>query len=345
MTVEPSGGPEPESSSPDAEWRKVLLAALHEGVLVFDAAGEVLEMNPAFSQLFGYTLADGPFRPPYPWWPTEDEDAAQRTAIALRHARARVGAAGVDEAEALFYDADRRPLWVSLADAHVLDPDTGLGVTIRTFRDITRQKEAQTRRAAAALVSADFAGEDDIATLLGQAEHGFELLFDGRCTIQLDLGDPVLFSGGATLTADELPPEVRTGLSGTPSADSLSLRPGILLVPRTSTAGCRAWILFPRKRRIGPDEMIVADLLAQAFALAVDRLTVAQQAADRQENLARAIESHRLIGQAVGILVERHRVPPSAAFERLKRASQERNLKLRAVAELVIETGADPETA
>ena len=34
---------------------------------------------------------------------------------------------------------------------------------------------------------------------------------------------------------------------------------------------------------------------------------------------------------------------PADAFERLKRASQDRNLKLRAVAELVIETGADPE--
>ena len=50
-----------------------------------------------------------------------------------------------------------------------------------------------------------------------------------------------------------------------------------------------------------------------------------------------------MIGQAVGILVERHHDTPSAAFERLKHASQRLNLKLRAVAEQVIETGVDPE--
>lgn len=327
----------------DAAWRRALLSALHDGVLIFDAAGTVMEMNPAFVRLFGYTMADGPFSPPYPWWPTEEENAEQLAIIADRHALARAGASGAGEA--LFYDCERRPVWVSVADAQVRDPDTGLSATIRTFRDITRQMEAQTRRAAAALVSADFAGEDDIATLLGLAEHGFELLFAGRCTIQVDLGSPVLFRGGATVSADDLPPEVHAGLGGRPSADSVSLRPGILLVPQASLADCRAWIQFPRRRQIGPDEMIVADLLAQAFALAVDRLIQAQRSADRQEHMTRAIESHRLIGQAVGILVERHRVTPAEAFERLKRASQQRNVKLRAVAELVIETGSDPESS
>ena len=325
----------------DTAWRRALLSSLHDGVLIFDAAGVVMDMNPAFAQLFGYSMADGPFRPPYPWWPSEEEDAEQRAAIAQRHLEAREGSPGT--MEALFYDCERRPFWVSVTDASVKDPETGLTATIRTFRDITRQKEAESRRAAAARVSAGFAGEDDIATLLGLATHGFELLFAGSCTIQIDLGGPVLFHNGATLSADELPPEVLAGIGGRPSADSISLRPGILLVPQTSLADCRAWIQFPRPRQVRPDEMIVADLLAQAFALAVDRLILAQQSADRQEHLARGIESHRLIGQAVGILVERHRVTPAEAFERLKHASQDRNLKLRAVAELVIETGADPE--
>ena len=326
----------------DAAWRRALLSSLHDGVLIFDAAGVVMDMNPAFAQLFGYTMADGPFRPPYPWWPSEDEDAEQRAAIAERHRGAREGSSGT--MEALYYDCERRPFWVSVTDASVKDPETGLTATIRSVRDITRQKKAESRRAAAAQVSASFAGEDDIATLLGLSTHGFELLFAGRCTIQIDLGGPVLFHGGSTVSADELPPEVLAGIGGRPSADSISLRPGILLVPQTSLADCRAWIQFPRPRQVGPDEMIVADLLAQAFALAVDRLILAQQSADRQEHMARGIESHRLIGQAVGILVERHRLTPTDAFERLKRASQDRNLKLRAVAELVIETGADPET-
>lgn len=325
----------------DAAWRRALLSSLHDGVLIFDAAGVVMDMNPAFAQLSGYTMADGPFRPPYPWWPSEEEDAEQRAAIAQRHREAREGASGTTEA--LYYDCERRPFWVWVTDASVKDPQTGLTATIRTFRDITPQKESEGRRAAAARVSAGFAGEADLATLLGLATHGFELLFAGVCTIQIDLGGPVLFHGGSTVSADELSPEVLAGIGGGLSGDGLSLSPGILLVAQTSLADCRAWIQFPRPRQVRPDEMIVADLLAQAFALAVDRLILAQQSADRQEHLARGIESHRLIGQAVGILVERHRVTPTAAFERLKRASQDRNLKLRAVAEEVIETGADPE--
>jgi len=68
-----------------------------------------------------------------------------------------------------------------------------------------------------------------------------------------------------------------------------------------------------------------------------------RRAADRQTHLTDAIESHRLIGQAVGILVERHKILPSRAFDRLRQASQTRNIKLREVAIDVIETGSDPE--
>jgi AmiR/NasT family two-component response regulator len=91
--------------------------------------------------------------------------------------------------------------------------------------------------------------------------------------------------------------------------------------------------------------MIAADLLAQAFGLAVDRIVDRQRAADTQSNLEQAIESHRMIGQAVGILVERHRVMPAQAFDRLRVASQNRNLKLRDLAVRVIQTGAEPEDA
>ena len=67
--------------------------------------------------------------------------------------------------------------------------------------------------------------------------------------------------------------------------------------------------------------------------------------ADRETHMARAIESHRLIGQAIGILIERHRVTPAEAFAKLKKASQDRNIKLREIAARVIETGAEPDDA
>jgi PAS domain S-box-containing protein len=328
----------------DAAWRRAALASIQDGVVIFDSDGLVLEINQAFTELLGYSLDDGPIRPPYPWWPTEDEDPETLAGILAAHAEATHG--GSVTGEFRFYRKDRRPVWVWSAGAPVRNRESGHTAHVRTIRDITRQKAARERRAAAAQVSADFSSAEDLDTLLAVAEHGFELLFDGGSTVQLTLGRrSLLVSGGLVITAEDLPDQVRTGLAGEPSPDTTSLRPGILLVPRSSQSGCRAWVQFAQPRRIGPDEMIVADLLAQAFALAVDRVVEAQHAADREANLQQALESHRLIGQAIGILVERHRIVPGAAFDRLKGASQNRNLKLREVARRVVESGQEPENA
>ena len=117
-------------------------------------------------------------------------------------------------------------------------------------------------------------------------------------------------AGGQNLEPGNVDPNVAAGLAGQPSADTQSCRP-----------------------------------LAQAFGLAVDRVVDRQRSADKQANIEQAIDSHRVIGQAVGILVERHRLLPGQAFDRLKEASQNRNLKLRDVAARVIQTGAEPEDA
>ena len=78
------------------------------------------------------------------------------------------------------------------------------------------------------------------------------------------------------------------------------------------------WVDFPQARRVGADEQLAGDLLVEAFALACDRVVAATSFADRERHLRRAIESHREIGQAVGILVERHRWTTMTALDRLK---------------------------
>jgi PAS domain S-box-containing protein len=331
--------------STDAAWRRAAITAITDGLIIFDTDGLVLETNEAFTDLLGFGPEHGPFRPPYPWWPTEEEDAEALAEIVSGHRQARQGVSQVGEYR--FFRRDRRPVWVRTSDAQVLPSGTGLTANVRTLRDVTREREARERRVAAAQVSADFASVDDLDTLLTVAQQGLGVLFDGGSTIQLRLDEAreLVLHGPDTVTAEDLPEQVRKGLGGQPSPDTTSLRPGILLVPRSSATGCRAWVQFPKPRRIGPDEMIVADLLAQAFALAVDRIVAEQRAADREANLQVAMESHRLIGQAIGILVERHRLTPGLAFARLRTASQNRNLKLREVARRVIETGVEPEQA
>ena len=74
-------------------------------------------------------------------------------------------------------------------------------------------------------------------------------------------------------------------------------------------------------------------------ALSATLAAAALADAQRAEQLRTALRNRDVIGQAKGILMERHRVTAAAAFDLLSRASQARNEKLVAVAELLIETG------
>lgn len=84
------------------------------------------------------------------------------------------------------------------------------------------------------------------------------------------------------------------------------------------------------------DETVV---LGEVFAA---QCSAALAAAIAKEGAAAALESRDRIGQAKGILMERHRLDASEAFDALRRSSQERNMKLRDVADHVARTGALP---
>jgi len=59
-------------------------------------------------------------------------------------------------------------------------------------------------------------------------------------------------------------------------------------------------------------------------------------------NLHAALSSRETIGEAMGILMERERITAHQAFDILRRASQHLNVKLREVAQNLIDTGEDP---
>jgi len=60
------------------------------------------------------------------------------------------------------------------------------------------------------------------------------------------------------------------------------------------------------------------------------------------QNLRAGMASREVIGQAIGVLVERRRITSTQAFQLLVRASQHNNVKLRDIARVVVETGQDP---
>ncbi|MGW6280292.1 ANTAR domain-containing protein [Kribbella sp. NPDC055071] len=79
------------------------------------------------------------------------------------------------------------------------------------------------------------------------------------------------------------------------------------------------------------DDEAVAEILARHASVAV-------ASARREASLAQAVDARKLVGQAMGILMERYDVDGDRAFAILKRYSQDTNTKLRDVAQQLIDT-------
>lgn len=87
----------------------------------------------------------------------------------------------------------------------------------------------------------------------------------------------------------------------------------------------------PSTDRFDRDDDAVAHVLAQHASVAL--------ASTRTEaELWQAADARKLIGQAQGILMERFGLDPDEAFAVLRRYSQDNNVKLREVAERLVET-------
>ena len=69
---------------------------------------------------------------------------------------------------------------------------------------------------------------------------------------------------------------------------------------------------------------------------------IALAGAEHEQNLRRGMDHRDLIGQAKGILMERHKLTAQQAFDVLARASQETNRKLVDIAVELTDTGALP---
>jgi GAF domain-containing protein len=76
-----------------------------------------------------------------------------------------------------------------------------------------------------------------------------------------------------------------------------------------------------------------AQALARLFAT---HAAIALGHAQQRDALTTGLQSRRVIGQAVGLLMERYQMSEDRAFAFLVRASSHRNIKLRAVAEELV---------
>ena len=76
--------------------------------------------------------------------------------------------------------------------------------------------------------------------------------------------------------------------------------------------------------------------LAEAFA---HHASLAVEAVMERDNLTRAVAARHRVGLAQGILMTRHQLTAGQAFTLLKRQSQNTHVKLRTIAQTVIQTG------
>lgn len=83
------------------------------------------------------------------------------------------------------------------------------------------------------------------------------------------------------------------------------------------------------------DAVSVASMVAAQLGLSLDHVRTVQ-------NLRAGLTTRAEIGEAMGVLMERHRITSEDAFQMLVRTSQKNNVKLHTVAQVVAETGQDP---
>jgi GAF domain-containing protein len=169
------------------------------------------------------------------------------------------------------------------------------------------------------------ASTDDVATLLDKAQFelgegpSVEALWDGDTCLIQDMRADTRWSRFAARA-------VELGI--------LSLLSCQLPSPRRTSAALNLYAREPGALD-GESLAIVQVFAAHASIALTHRRTEA--------GLRAAIDTRGTIGQAIGILVERHKVPPERAFDLLVRASQRSHVKLRDLAAYVVDTGVEPD--
>ena len=202
--------------------------------------------------------------------------------------------------------------------------------TIHGPRSLTETLDTIVQTAVMALPAFDHAGvsithrDGQIETVAGTDPLVWELdslqyeLDEGPCLDSLRT-DPVVLVENAAQEhrwANYIPKALSSGLRA-----QLGLR---LYIQDETLGGLNLY--STRADQVDPESRELAELFATHAAIALGR-------ARHEDRLNQAIASRKVIGQAVGIIMERYQLPEDRAFQYLIRTSQSKNVKLRAVAQ------------
>jgi GAF domain-containing protein len=114
------------------------------------------------------------------------------------------------------------------------------------------------------------------------------------------------------------------------------------LAPNSQNGALNLYARYPSA--FGVVDRAKATILVSLASLAESVAHSHEDEERRAENLNAALGTRETIGEALGILMERERITADQAFDILRRASQHLNIKLRDVAQNLVDTGESPDT-
>ena len=190
----------------EAAWRGALLGALQDGLFVVDGAGQVVQINEGFADIFGYGRDGLPYAVPHPWWPDADREPDEYQQVVA--AMAEVQASGQARKLLALRHRDGHRLWIECSADTIADPDRpdGPPMLIGLARDVTAVHRVGRRDRLLAQTAEILASTEPTAVEGAAAETesaGGRLV--GRIQRVVDLAAPVF---------DDLVVVVRTGPDG-----------------------------------------------------------------------------------------------------------------------------------
>ena len=121
--------------------------------------------------------------------------------------------------------------------------------------------------------------------------------------------------------------------------------PGPVVVRRSG----QGWQVGPEQATDLTSAMVLADLLAADLGSPAPPPTGPTDEADEAARLAVTVAQHEhaltarvRVEQAIGVLAERHRLQPRAAFDLLRNVARSRGQKVTGIAEAVVDSASNP---
>lgn len=281
-------------------WRAALVDSLQEAFFVCNEVGAVIEINNAFTEIVGYGPEDLPYHPEHPWWPKPDTEPEAHQQIIDAFASIPDRPHGSYTVPVTHRDGHR--VWITANIAHAEDPETGRGVMVGTFRDITAEHYSVQRQNALATLNQHLAQADTVDDALRGALDQIRRQWSARRVLAAIFPSPtqtpqLIDATGATLWND-VPVQTRnriTSLAAT--ADLLTTdtdAPGSAGIALQHPQGVLVvWIELSEQRRFTGEDQTLLSVLAGRLGQGLQRV----HQLDQQRETALALQ-HSILGPA-----------------------------------------------